>query len=94
MTDDNHLTKIAAKLDEAARALTPLLLDRDPAGATSSRASVAARRAHDALNALAVARLEVGLLQLDEAEGPEVGYSLGHLARRARAGADTEESKP
>jgi len=71
MSSSDRLEKIAAKIDEAARELNPLLLvrdlDREPAGAVT-RASVAARRAHDALNALAAARLEVGLLQLDDTE--------------------------
>jgi len=68
-TTAEQLAKIAAKIDEAARELNPLLLDKTAAaGAAMTRASVAARRAHDALNALAAARLEVGLLQLDDTE--------------------------
>lgn len=55
-TTTDRLAKIEAKIEQAARDLHPILLADDHA---------ASRRAHDALNALAVARLEVGLLQMN-----------------------------
>jgi hypothetical protein len=56
-TQAERLAIIERKIEDAARELNPLLAHR-------SR-NVVARRTHDALNALAAARLEVGLLQQD-----------------------------
>ena len=55
-TVDQRLALVEAKIEAAAVQMHPILLGSDVA---------AARYAHDALNALAVARLELGLLQMD-----------------------------
>jgi hypothetical protein len=57
---DERLALIERKIEDAARELNPLL-----SSSTPLLAHVVAERAHDALNALAAARLEVGLLQME-----------------------------
>lgn len=59
MNAADRLAKIERKLNDAARELNPLLAT--PAGSDSA----VHYRVHDALNALAAAMLEVGLLQMD-----------------------------
>jgi hypothetical protein len=52
----DRLAKIERKMNDAARELQPLMIGGDVD---------TARAAHDALNALASAMIEVGLLQMD-----------------------------